>query len=383
MRYFKRIVRQIHLWLGLLSGLVVLILGITGCIYAFQEELQSWLYADKLYVTPADTPRKPLEEGLAAAQATLGKEMPIQRTVVPNGPEYSYIFYHFALHENPQGPWYWNERKYNLAVYVNPYTAKVIGVQDMNFEFFSVVLWLHWSLLLKNSIGQPIVGVATLMFVVLLISGLVLWWPHNKKARKMRTWFRWKPDTRWKRKNYDLHNILGFYSLFLVIFIALTGLMWAFDWFSSGVEWVANGGEPTEQSVPALSDSTQIASAGPLAAIHQSLQESYPQAKQFYISFPPDKKGAYSVSVDAGNLIRTEDDYLYFDQYTAREITRETWADKSGGDKVHALKYDIHVGAIGGLPGKVIAFFLSLFAASLPVTGFIMWYFRKLRVKSV
>ena len=104
MRYFKRIVRQIHLWLGLLSGLVVLILGITGCIYAFQEELQSWLYADKLYVTPADTPRKPLEECLAAAQATLGKEMPIQRTVVPNGPEYSYIFYHFALHENPQGP---------------------------------------------------------------------------------------------------------------------------------------------------------------------------------------------------------------------------------------------------------------------------------------
>lgn len=378
MRHFKRIIRQIHLWLGLLSGLVVLILGITGCIYAFEEELQSWFYADKLYVKPTDTPRKPLEECLAAAQATLGKEMPIQRTVVPNDPECSYVFYHFAFYENPQGPWYWNERKHNLAVYVNPYTAKVIAVQDRTFEFFNVVLRLHWSLLFKNSIGQPIVGVATLMFVVLLISGLVLWWPHNKKARKMRTWFRWKPTTKWKRKNYDLHSILGFYSLFLVIFIAFTGLMWAFDWFSSGVEWVANGGEPTEQSVPALSsDTTQIASASPLAAIHRSLQESYPQAKEFYINFTQDKKGTYGVYVDTGTPTRTGNDYLYFDQYTAREIARETWADKSGGDKVHALKYNIHVGAIGGLTGKVIAFFLSLFSASLPVTGFMMWYSRK------
>lgn len=194
----------------------------------------------------------------------------------------------------------------------------------------------------------------------------------------MRTWFRWKPTTKWKRKNYDLHSILGFYSLFLVIFIAFTGLMWAFDWFSSGVEWVANGGEPTEQSVPALSsDTTQIASASPLAAIHRSLQESYPQAKEFYINFTQDKKGTYGVYVDTGTPTRTGNDYLYFDQYTAREIARETWADKSGGDKVHALKYNIHVGAIGGLTGKVIAFFLSLFSASLPVTGFMMWYSRK------
>ena len=377
MRHFKRIIGQIHLWLGLLSGLVVLILGITGCIYAFEEELQSWLYADKLYVKPPDTPRKPLEECLATAQATLGKEMPIQRTTVSNDPEYAYVFYYYAPQENPKGPWYWSEIKHNLAVYVNPYTAKVIAVQDRTFGFFNVVLWLHWSLLLKNAIGQPIVGVATLMFVVLLISGLVLWWPHNKKARKMRTWFRWKPTTKWKRKNYDLHSILGFYSLFLVIFIALTGLMWAFDWFSSGVEWIANGGEPTEQYVPTLSDTTQMASASPLATIHRSLQETYPQAKQFYINFPQDKKGAYGIYVDTGDPTKIKNDYLYFDQYTAREIARETWADKSGGDKVHALKYNIHVGAIGGLPGKVIAFFLSLFSASLPVTGFIIWYSRK------
>ena len=104
MRYFKRIVRQIHLWLGLLSGLVVLILGITGCIYAFEEELQTWLYADKLYVNPTDTTRKPLEECLAAAQATLGKEMPIQRMVVPNDPERSYVFYHYTPQQNPKGP---------------------------------------------------------------------------------------------------------------------------------------------------------------------------------------------------------------------------------------------------------------------------------------
>lgn len=50
------------------------------------------------------------------------------------------------------------------------------------------------------------------------------------------------------------------------------------------------------------------------------------------------------------------------------------WADKTNGEKVWAYNYYIHLGAIWGLTGKILAFFLSLIAASLPVTGFIIWY---------
>ncbi|MEM0941440.1 MAG: PepSY-associated TM helix domain-containing protein [Bacteroidota bacterium] len=104
---------------------------------------------------------------------------------------------------------------------MNLYTSEVLEIKDVTSDFFQTIFAINWSLFLKEDIGQTIVGFATLLFVIMLITSLVLWWPQNKKAFKVNTWFRWKSDTKWKRKNYDLHNIVGFYSMFLVIFIAL------------------------------------------------------------------------------------------------------------------------------------------------------------------
>lgn len=378
----KRLFGRIHLWLGLLSGLVVFILGITGCIWVFEEELKAWLYADKLFVDTSDVGGPlPLSENLKAAQAALGPGMPIQRTYVQNRKGRSYYFRHYALNEGATGIWYWDKVKHNIWVYMDPYTSEVLEKENRSREFFNVVFRLHWSLLLTTEIGQPIVGTATLIFVVMLITGLVLWWPQNKKALKMRTWFRWKPSTKWRRKNYDLHNILGFYSMFLVVFIALTGLMWAFDWFSDGVTWVANGGSVEEQEMAVRSRLGPLSATDPLDKIHGALVLEYPQAESFYIGFPQDSLDTYSVYVSSGNLTRMENDQLWFDQYSGEELSRRTFADKSGGEKVWDFNFDIHVGAIGGIPGKIIAFFLSLFSASLPVTGFLIWYGRKSKKK--
>jgi uncharacterized iron-regulated membrane protein len=62
----------------------------------------------------------------------------------------------------------------------------------------------------------------------MLISGIILWWPKNKKARKQRFWFQWKNIKSWRRKNYDLHSILGFYASFFALILTLTGLFYAF-----------------------------------------------------------------------------------------------------------------------------------------------------------
>ena len=73
---------------------------------------------------------------------------------------------------------------------------------------------------------------ATLVFLVMLISGLILWWPKNKKATKQRFSIKW--NARWRRKNYDLHNVLGFYATWIAIILAVTGLVWGFEWFAQG-----------------------------------------------------------------------------------------------------------------------------------------------------
>ena len=70
-------------------------------------------------------------------------------------------------------------------------------------------------------------------------------------------------------------------------------------------------------------------------------------------------------------------DYIYYDRYTLKEIERENiWGklkDANTADKIRRMNYDIHIGAIACLPGKIIVFLAGLIAASLPVTGFIFW----------
>ena len=71
-------------------------------------------------------------------------------------------------------------------------------------------------------------------------------------------------------------------------------------------------------------------------------------------------------------------DYFHYDQYTGTSLKAlGSWDGKYSeaklADKIARMNYDIHVGAILGLPGKILAFFASLIAASLPVTGFMVW----------
>jgi len=97
------------------------------------------------------------------------------------------IFYHY-------------EPTYHYVVYLNPYSGKVLKVANMEDGFFRFILDGHFYLWLPHKIGQVVVASATLIFLVLLVSGLILWFPKNKKAAKQRFWFRWKEGLKWKRK---------------------------------------------------------------------------------------------------------------------------------------------------------------------------------------
>src|SRR5258707_1245842 len=78
--------------------------------------------------------------------------------------------------------------QYYQCVFLNPYTGAVTGIRAFKYDFFSIVKYIHWSLLLKTDYGQPIVGWSTLIFVLLLITGIVLWWPQKwTKAYKDRS----------------------------------------------------------------------------------------------------------------------------------------------------------------------------------------------------
>ena len=378
----KKAIVTIHLWLGLSSGLVVCILGITGCIYVFEDELKLFFYRDKIYIdVPANGSKKPLSELRRIAQEAVGKDHPIQQIQIPAEENRSYLF-RPALKRNPKVFTYFGEYEYYRMLYINPYTGMVIKNENAKYEFFNIVLGLHRNLLLNRNIGHYIVGTSVLLFVILLVTGLVLWWPKNIAAIKQRVSFIWKKNTKWKRKNYDLHNVLGFYSFFFALIIALTGLTWSFDWFSDSVQWLANGGA-NKKSKPVFSDTTQVSDIVlPIDRLFYDLAKQNPDAKLFAINIPTDKKAVLNISVYVNEQLSYNRKQFQYDQYSGKLLRSTAFEDKNTGEKLKSMNYDIHVGRILSLPGKLLAFFIGLIVASLPITGFYVWYGKRVKEKT-
>ena len=365
---FKKAIRQIHLWLGLSSGIIVFIIAITGCLYAFQEEIQN-ITEEYRFVAKEDAPfLLPSKLEAIARKAMPNKTL---HAVKYNGTEKSAeaIFYHY-------------EPTYYHIVYLNPYSGKVLEKVNMEEGFFPFILDGHFYLWLPNEIGQTVVACATLIFLFMLISGFILWYPKNKKAAEQRFRFKWKKGLKWKRKNYDLHNITGFYVMSIALIFAITGLVWGFPWFAYGYYTLIGGEKSLVYEDPISQKSIRLETIkNPLDKTFVYMQKEYPNAKSIEVH-PPESDTASiaaNANLDEGTYWKT--DYRYFDQYTLEEKEVKNIYGKlknaSVSDKVMRMNYDIHTGAVLGLTGKIFAFLISLLIASLPITGFLIWYGRR------
>jgi uncharacterized iron-regulated membrane protein len=369
---FKKNVGKVHLWLGLASGLIVCFLGITGCILAFEREIENATQPYRF----AEVRQQPLMPPSVLKDIAL-KQLP--------GKKLHSITYEPG--KTVQASFYNGDPKYYYLIFLDPYTGKVIKVRDMGSDFFRFIIDGHFYLWLPPEIGQPIVASATLIFVVLIISGIILWWPKNKAARKQR--FSVKFNAKWRRVNYDLHNVLGFYMSWIIIFIALTGLVWGFQWFAGSVYWVSSGGKLPVVFEEKYSDTTYTGTRPEVMAIDQvwlNIRKEMPAfTGSIDVHIPEDEKASIEIATNPDTETYWKADYRFFDQYTLKEIEVSQVYGKlkaaTAADKILRMNYDIHVGAIAGLPGKILAFCASLICASMPVTGFLVWRGRKKKKK--
>lgn len=367
----KKYVRKIHLWLGFISGIFVVFLGITGCILAFQREIEN-TFQEYRYSTPQHKPLlKPSEIANIAKGALPGRKL--HSISYEPGMSGTAVFYDF-------GP-----NAHYFIVYVNPYSGQILKVKDMSKDFFRIVINGHFYLWLPPSIGQPILSTATLLFAILLITGIILWWPRHKAALKQRFTVKWNAS--WKRVNYDLHNIPGFYISFVALLLALTGMVMGFQWFAKTVYWTASGGKAeltafyeTPSDTTAVSSNTQA--VRPEDKVWEMMRKEYPHYEGSMEIHPAESR-ASSIEVTLNPDTRTywKADYRYFDQYTFKELQVKHIFGRLQqarlADKIMRMNFDIHVGAIAGLPGKILAFLASLIAATLPITGFLIWKGRR------
>ncbi|MFD2719129.1 PepSY-associated TM helix domain-containing protein [Hymenobacter monticola] len=362
----KQAIGKVHLWLGLASGLVVFIVSLTGAIFTFQDEIRDLTEPWRKVEASAIAPLLPSQLQAAA----LAKHPGVKREttwVTYFGPERSAT----VFFTNPAGV--------PTQVYLNPHTGQVLKEQDLRWHFFSIVQAIHMTLLLPEAIAKWVVGGSVVIFLLMLGTGLVLWWPKRKQERKQRFTIKW--GARWRRVNYDLHNVLGFYAASVAGLLALTGLFMVFPVLLDSAMLVANGGqtypaEKAEAKVDTLQAVTAAAQQLP-DVVYEAVRRHSPGAEMMIIGPIGDGKAPAQCWAYQKALHYYHRDEYAFHPKSGQLLQARMHAGLSNGGKLSEMNYDLHTGQILGIGGKIVAFLASLIAASLPVTGTVLWWGRR------
>ena len=283
------------------------------------------------------------------------------------------------------------------AVYVDQYTGQITGRYE-RAPFFSFMFRLHRWLLDSMKPGETvfwgklIVGTSTLMLVIVLVSGAVIWWPRTRKALSGRL----KVNVRrgWKKFLYDLHVAGGIYAFVFLLALALTGLTWSFQWYRTGfysifgAEAVSSGGghgnaggghdsarggirpvsgTSSDQGLHVLDSDASVAVPEVWDKVVKDLAGRNPDYASITVS-----DGSASVSYGRPGNRRAADRY-FFDQSTGEITGAVLYKDAARTAKVSGWVYSVHTGSWGGVLTKVLTFLAALLGASLPLTGYWMW----------
>lgn len=357
----KKLAGRLHLWLGLSTGLVIFIIAITGAIYCFAPELQQ-LQGYRTVQEKESPFLAPSQIRMIASAALPGKT--IQR-IYYDAPDKSVM----VLVSKPD--------EYSYSVFINPYNGEILKLRNNDRDFLSVSLKIHRTLMLPY--GHEIIRWSTVIFLLMLISGIILWWPRKRRYAGSGFRIMWKASA--KRLNYDLHRVAGFYVSWIVLFSVFTGLMFAFPVFANFVYKLTGSERSIVQAKPPRSGSGVV--PGETGnGLDKAWSEVAPELHNKYASaiivLPPMIDGPILIRANPSKETLYRSDFRYFDQHSGMEMPGAyTWGKykdaHTTADMIRRMNYDIHTGAILGLPGRIGLFFVALIVASLPITGFCFW----------
>lgn len=372
----KKTFRKIHLWLAVPFGLIITIICFTGALLVFEDQVTQLTNRHLYYVESPGSQPLPVGTLVEKVESQLTKGATITGVTIYPQPDRSYQVNLSA----PKG----------AAVYIDPYTGEVLG-QSQRTPFFRTVFMLHRWLLDSQPAdggifwGKRITGISTLLFVIILLSGIVIWWPRSRKGlkngiqialRKGKTCF-------W----HDLHAAGGIYVLLLVLVMALTGLTWSFDWYKNafytlfGVETTApaKGPAPKEKSPQGPQPGTTTEATAPVTPfacwqqVYDQVAAENPDRLKIEIT-----DGTASVSNIRYGNIRGTDRYT-FDPQSGQITGASLYKDTGNSGKIRGWIYSVHTGAWGGNLTRIIWFLAALLGATLPLTGYYLWIKRLYR----
>ena len=382
-----------HFYAGLFVAPFMILLALTGIIYLFKPQLDPLLYDHLLTVTPAHHGLS-AEEQLSRVQATY-----------PQGHISQYLP---PINRERSGQFVINNAGRELNVFINPYTGQVLGEQDAKLNLQAVARALHGELMIGTT-GDRLIELAAGWGVMLVVSGLYLWWPRGKSSAGV-LWPRLNSRGRlfWR----DLHAVAGFWGAAFLLVMLLSGMTWTGFWGKQYADlwntfpaamWnnvpqsdqqarVLN--TATQQTVPWAMENTPMPMSGDHAehmnhgAMHAGpaaptirLQQVVDLASArkvepgYSITFPTTATGVFTVAVFADDP--RNDATLHVDQYTGKVLADVRWEHYNLVARATETGVMLHEGKMFGWVNQLIVLVICLMILLSAVSGVVIWWKRR------
>lgn len=392
-----KIFRKIHLWLSVPFGIIITLICFSGAMLIFEPEITRAFKSEVYYVNEVKDSALPMEELMETVKTTLPDSVTITGVTVFSDVSRTYQV-------NLSKP-------RRASLFVDQYSGEITGRYD-RMAFFSTMFKLHrWLLDSANphgdgvKIGKLLVGISTLVFVIALLTGIIIWWPRARKGLRRSLSISFSKG--WKGFWKGLHVAGGMYAVIFVLAMALTGLTWSFNWYRSAFYAVC-GVEHTPRNFAQQQDTRKGSEQNEKAAwghdgrrgegrhgrngrhhgegrrhsefgrwqqVYDELKARNPQAPQITV-------GAETATVTLGTAGNGRASDRYEFNRRSGEITPATmYADAVEADKLRGWIYSIHTGSLGGVVTRILWLLGALLGASLPLTGYYIWIKHLMRKK--
>ena len=361
----RRLNFQVHLWVGIILTLYLVAIGFTGSILVFRPELERlcglkpW-QGIQVKVPVAD---------ITTVVENLTEAYPRLHIVSVDAPTEEDATFVAVL-----------EGRSRIKVACGPKLGKVLGEFPRGRNWLDVVQELHESLLIpRRDRGRMLNGVGAVFLLLLNATGLVIWWPGIRNwKRALKVDF----DRKWRRINFDLHVSIGFWTILIASFWAVSGIY--FGWPRQIFLFVNSLSPVINARPPAISVAPESDAAQPdLHALVARATAIDPGTTIGGIAFPYSRRAPLAILMRRRNSPGYEYvDTVYFNPYNGSYIS--TWrygVNQSLGDWIIWLQVPLHFGTYWGLGVKIVWVAAGLAIPLLAVTGLLMYWNRALRRK--
>jgi uncharacterized iron-regulated membrane protein len=359
----RRILLNIHLYLGLTAGAVLIVLGLTGAIIAFEADIPHWLHPGLFYVHPGAAPLS--EQELVRnverrfAPARVGAVQILRATNLAHV---------FLL---PDRVW----------VFGDPYTGAILGSVQGGFRSDRIVGYIHQIHLRLVPIpaavprlaaaGKVLVSWAGLLLCLLVPTGLILFWRTRRSSVK------WSATL--FRICFDLHHVVGAYASLFLMVAALTGVLIGFESGEQIIFALSGSGQPSPVQAP---QSAPVEGVVPLTLDRaiEIARARMPDAVVAGYSVPRKPVDAITVSLrvpeETSEAVRSS---VTIDQYSGAVLQVRDFRTDSAGVYWVRFNRSLHTGDVLGTPTRIVAALSSLLLVVMVLTGLVIWW-RKLAV---